>query len=229
MGTVARQMSIDEPSKKVGGVLGWMTASSGAGHLGRVPEINAAAMALQKGGVSPPVQIGDEWTVLYAIDRTEPTPRNLDPDVKEAIAQKVQTRKHNVLYKALMEQLRKEYGVELYEQNFDRYALTLMTEDDLWSAAQVEKDPAREATFYAEIVRRNPGGPRSAQAQFMIGFVQADEVKNYPAAREAFEKFLKDYPNHELAQSAQWMLENMEKPDMDVEELRQIRRQAAKR
>ncbi len=229
VGDIARRMSIDEPSKKVGGVLGWMTATSGAGHLGRIPEINAAAMMLRKGAVSPPVQIGDEWTVLYAIDRTEPTPRGLDPDAKDAVAQKVQTRKHNELYRGLMERLRSEYGVKLYEENFDRYALTLMTEDDLWNAAQVEKDSAREVTFYQEIVRRTASGLRSAQAQFMVGFVQADENKNFAAAREAFEKFLKDYPDHELAQSARWMTENMEKQNIAIEELRQIRRQVSKR
>jgi hypothetical protein len=229
VGDVARRMSIDEPSKKVGGVLGWMTATSGAGHLGKFPEINAAAMLLPKGGVSPPVQIGEEWTVLYAIDRTEPTRRGLDPDVKETVTQKVQTRKHNELYGALLERLRSEYGVKLYEENFDKYALTLMTDDDLWSAAQVEKDSARKATFYQEIARRSPNGPRAPQAQFLAGFVQADENKNFPAAREAFEKFLKNYPDHELAQSARWMIENMEKPTIDVDELREIRRQVSKR
>jgi peptidyl-prolyl cis-trans isomerase C len=229
VGNVARRMSIDEPSKKVGGVLGWMTETSGAGHLGRIPEINAAAMQLKKGEVSEPVQVGDEWTVLYAIDRTEPTARGLDPDVKEAIRQKVQTRKHNEMYKSLLERLRDEYGVELYDDNFNRYALTFLSDDDLWTVALGEKDAARKVGYYEEIVRRAPTGPRAGQALFMVGFVRADELKQFGPAREAFEKFLKDYPDNGLAASARWMIENMEKPNLNVEELREIRRQVSKR
>jgi hypothetical protein len=48
------------------------------------------------------------------------------------------------------------------------------------------------------------------QADFMIGFTYAEELKNYPAAREAFQGFIRKHPKSDLVASANWMLENME-------------------
>jgi hypothetical protein len=49
----------------------------------------------------------------------------------------------------------------------------------------------------------------SAQAQFMVGFIYSEELKDYTAAEETFRELLKKYPKSELAASAQWMLEHM--------------------
>jgi len=226
VGAVAREMSVDEPSKRNGGVLGWVTATSGAGHLGVVPAINAAAVQLKKGEVSEPVPVGEQWSVIYAIDRTEVQPRSLDAEVRGQILRRVQTRKHNELYDALMARLKKDYGVELMADNWARYARTLLSEDDLFAGAQQETDPAVKVGYYEEVVRRYGDSPRAPQAQFMVGFVRADEQREYRKAREAFEAFLRDYPDHDLAASARWMIENMDKPNPDPRELGSIRSRA---
>ena len=54
--------------------------------------------------------------------------------------------------------------------------------------------------------------PKSEQAPmglFMAGFVQANELHDYDGATETYNSFLKDYPDHELASSAQEELDNM--------------------
>ena len=52
----------------------------------------------------------------------------------------------------------------------------------------------------------------------MIGFTYAEEMGEYEMAKQEFEEFLRIYPDAELAGSAKWMLENMEKPAPTLEE-----------
>jgi parvulin-like peptidyl-prolyl isomerase len=61
-GTVARDFSVDATGR-TGGDLGWVTASDIT-----QPLVSAVAFSLQKGQVSNPVKIGEEYHVLYAED-----------------------------------------------------------------------------------------------------------------------------------------------------------------
>lgn len=223
---VAASMSIDEPTKTNGGTIGWVTATGGGGHLGNVPQFNSAALKLQKGDVSEPVQIPAGWSVLYAMDREEQHVLPFDDKVLEAAKKRLQTKKHNELFTGTLNALKKDYDAQLYMDNFEKFARSLLPEDELWIAAQKEKDTDRRIADYQEIVRRFPAGARAPQSQFMIGFLMADERKDYPAARAAFETFIKEYPDQELVPSARWMLDNMDKPDIDRKSVDQIRRQA---
>jgi len=225
---VAADVSIDTRTKADGGLLGWVTSTSGAAHLGRVPEINTAGMRLQKGDVSPPVKLpGDKgWTVLFALDRTEEGPRPLDDALIESVRNRVRTAKHNELFKNLLSQLKDEYGYEFFEENYDRYAATLLSEEELFRMAQREKLPEKKVEGYRRVMTQYPTSRYASQALFMIGFVLADEINDYPKARDEFRKFLTTYPDHELAESARWMLDNMDKPDPDPEQLKEVRRRA---
>ena len=49
----------------------------------------------------------------------------------------------------------------------------------------------------------------SPQSQFMIGFINSEELKNYDEAEKAFRELLRRYPKSELAESAHWMLDHM--------------------
>ncbi len=222
---LAAAHSIDQVGKTQGGLVGWVTATSGAGHLGNQSGINAAAMTLQPGDVSEPVKIPTGWSVIVALSRDEERQRPLDEALREAITKRVQTMKHNERFNALLAELKKEYDFELFDENYDRYARSLLSEEELFTSAQRQKDPKKRVGDYEEIVRRFPDSPRATQAAFMIGFTLADELNDYAKARDAFGDFLKDHPDHELAASARWMIENMDKPDTDPAEVEQMRRQ----
>ncbi len=55
----------------------------------------------------------------------------------------------------------------------------------------------------------------------MIGFIHAEELSNYEAARSAFERMKARYPDSDLVASADWMLEHMgeENPPFDEEDV----------
>ncbi|MCI0452469.1 MAG: tetratricopeptide repeat protein, partial [Candidatus Latescibacteria bacterium] len=63
------------------------------------------------------------------------------------------------------------------------------------------------------------------QAMFMIGFVYAEELKDYLTADRTFNQLIEKYPESEMAQTARWMLDNLEKPLPKFEDLDDLNRQ----
>jgi outer membrane protein assembly factor BamD (BamD/ComL family) len=64
--------------------------------------------------------------------------------------------------------------------------------------------------IYEEILKLFPQSPNSYKAQFSMGFVYSENLKNYAKAKEAYEKVLEKYPHCDLADDAQFMLQSME-------------------
>ncbi|MCW9065762.1 MAG: hypothetical protein OQJ78_05645, partial [Ignavibacteriaceae bacterium] len=54
-----------------------------------------------------------------------------------------------------------------------------------------------------------PSSEYAPSGLFMAGFISANELNNYEAATIIYQQFLKEYPNNELAASAQAELDNM--------------------
>ena len=50
----------------------------------------------------------------------------------------------------------------------------------------------------------------------MIAFIYAENLKDLEKAREEFTKFIQDYPEDPLVESAKWELENMGKKLEDL-------------
>lgn len=225
---VAREVSIDEMSKNDGGYLCWITSKSGAAHLGFVTPINEAAMKLRKGDVSEPVRIPADgtWTVLYALDRTEVGPRSLDDALREVIAEKVANRKQAERRERLLTDLKNEYDYEFYPEAYERYAMTLVTDEELFAMAQREKLAENKIKQYERILEHHPQSAYVPQARFMIAFIRANEMGEFATAREEFEAFLAQYPDHELAESARWMMQNLETADQDPARLNEVQRRA---
>src|SRR5205085_12046319 len=62
---------------------------------------------------------------------------------------------------------------------------------------------------YRKLLEDYPDSEVSPQAQFMVGFIYSEELKNYDEAETAFKGLLTKYPKAELAPSAQWMIDHM--------------------
>ncbi len=65
--------------------------------------------------------------------------------------------------------------------------------------------------LYDEISKFLPQGPNREKALFLKGFVYSEELKDYVKAREIYQQFIQDYPESELKDDAEYMLENMDK------------------
>ena len=53
----------------------------------------------------------------------------------------------------------------------------------------------------------------------MVGYLYANELKDFDQARQAYSDFVDLYPDHEMAKDAQWEMENLGRDINDIEEL----------
>ena len=56
-----------------------------------------------------------------------------------------------------------------------------------------------------------PNGMHTSKAIFMVGYINANHLDNYDKAREFYTTFLEKFPDHELANDAQYELNNLGK------------------
>lgn len=88
------------------------------------------------------------------------------------------------------------------------------TEQDLYTEAQnhsEDGDFQAAIDTYEEILKLYPDSPRAYKAQFLIGFVYSENLKDQKEASENYRKLIEEYPDCDLADDARYMLEMMEK------------------
>ena len=79
--------------------------------------------------------------------------------------------------------------------------------------------------YYKMVFEKYRDQEYSKKALFMAGFILANDIKDYDAAREVYNQFLDEYPESEMAISAKYELENLGK---DPEEILQKNNSAKK-
>jgi len=79
-----------------------------------------------------------------------------------------------------------------------------------------DQQPEKAIENFKKLLDNYPDGEKAAGATFMIGFIYANNLENYEAARIFYNKFIEKYPDHELVSSAQYELETLGK---DINEL----------
>jgi outer membrane protein assembly factor BamD (BamD/ComL family) len=83
----------------------------------------------------------------------------------------------------------------------------------MFNEAQALTSPDARIAAYRRLLTEYPDSDVAAKAQFMVGFIYSEELKNYDEAEKAFKELLRRYPKAELAASAQWMLGHMRTED----------------
>jgi outer membrane protein assembly factor BamD (BamD/ComL family) len=96
---------------------------------------------------------------------------------------------------------------------------TKLSEEEYYSKAQ-ENYANQKFDLAVEnfkgIVKNYPQGKHNAEALFMLGFINANDIKNFDEAKKYYSEFVEKYPQHELADDAQYEIDNMGK---DINEL----------
>ena len=99
------------------------------------------------------------------------------------------------------------------------------TQEELFEKAkkfQEESNFAGAIESYQQIVKTYPKSVEAPQCQFMIGYLYANHLKNIDMARQAYQTFIKNYPDHELIKDAQWELDHLGKDVNEIDELNKI-------
>ena len=84
--------------------------------------------------------------------------------------------------------------------------------EEIWAKAQTEIEPASRIRMYRKIINRFPDHEHAPEALFMVGFIYSEELGKEDLATKTFEELIKRYPDHTIAETAKWMLDNMNKP-----------------
>ncbi len=70
-------------------------------------------------------------------------------------------------------------------------------------------DPEGAIRAYRELIKEYPNSKNCPKAQFMIGYVYAEELADTGKAIDAFEEFIRKYPDNGLKTSADFMVKNL--------------------
>ena len=63
--------------------------------------------------------------------------------------------------------------------------------------------------FFTKILEDYPNGENASKALFMIGFINANYLKDYDKAKAYYTEFVEKYPEHELARSAIYEIDHL--------------------
>jgi outer membrane protein assembly factor BamD (BamD/ComL family) len=75
--------------------------------------------------------------------------------------------------------------------------------------AENEGNFEKAVDFYSMLLKKYPHNEHNYKAQFMIGFIYSEELKDYDKASAAMQSIVDNYPDCDLADDARWMLEHM--------------------
>lgn len=205
--SVARDVSTDTATKSAGGLTGSIALGQDLPKAGMNAAFIEKLFQWKPGELTEPLKSEKGWHVVRIEEKLEASERPLE-EVKEQIVASLKPAKVKEVYEKSLADLKKKYRATINEKALRPQG---RSEEELFTLAQGTEDPMERLNYYSELVFNYPDGDHAAEAQFMIGFIQSEELKNYDAARNAFQRMVDKYPNHELVNSAKWMLENMGK------------------
>jgi len=112
--------------------------------------------------------------------------------------------------------------LDAYENFADRHTNHAKSPEFLLKAADFYRymgKPLRSIVMYDMIYTNFPNFEKRPFALFLQGFIFENEVHNIDAAREKYHQFLKQYPDHKIADDVRTSLRNLGKtPEQLVQE-----------
>lgn len=215
----AKASSTDKNTAANGGMLGYVTPGTEyVPGIGKAPDIVKAAFELKEGETSRPLKSEKGWH-LIRVDNVEAAHTQPLADVRQGIVGHLSTQTQETLSQTFLDSLKTAAGAVVFEDSVRVASTPARTAQDFFKEAQAAANPEQRIQLYRDLVTRYPDDPVSVQAAFMIGFTYAEDLGKYDDARAEFRKFIDKYPRHELANSAKWMLENMDKPAPDLQDV----------
>jgi TolA-binding protein len=119
-----------------------------------------------------------------------------------------------MLNRDLAEQQLKAYGTFI-----EKFPEDGRNEEFLYKAAELANTLGKTAValdYYHSFCEKYPKSIKAPYALFLQGFIYEEQLKNIDRARELYTSFLSAYPDHELAKSARFSLDNLGKSEEEV-------------
>jgi peptidyl-prolyl cis-trans isomerase C len=202
---LAGTYSLDSETKARGGLLpGRVERGVPIANFGDVPGLTDTILGLAVGEVSEPVKT-DLGYALVTVDQHSPASVKPFDEVKKDIAAVLTNTRREGVRDRILADLEAKYDV-VYLSESESGA---NSPEELFKKASEETDPQKKIADYRKFIETYPDNDRAYEAKFMVGFTQAEELKDYDQAEKTFKEFLDQYPENDLTDDAHWMLENM--------------------
>jgi len=210
---LVKKWSVDTLTRTTGGSLGTVTKEGQFASIGAQPALAESAFTLEQGQVGGPWKTDKGWHVVKVETLKPETVRSFE-QVKPIITRQIGSQRQQDFYKTKLDEARKSLGVKPDSAAIRSFVSQKKTPREMFNEAQTLSSPQARIDAYESLLRQYPQSEVSPQAQFMIGFIHSEELKNYDAAEQAFRKLLQTWPKAELAASAQWMIDHMRSEDV---------------
>ncbi|MBN1971322.1 MAG: tetratricopeptide repeat protein [Candidatus Delongbacteria bacterium] len=109
------------------------------------------------------------------------------------------------------------FNEDLMQNPYERSAEELYAEGQSYAA---EKLYFHALDTYQKFLEKYPESPKVPNIKFLIAFTYNNHIMDHDKAKELYEKFISEYPGHDLEQSAKFELNTIGKDLNDIEEFR---------
>jgi hypothetical protein len=213
---LVEKCSVDSVTRTTAGSLGTVTREGNFASIGAQPALAESAyalgMAAGAGAIGGPWKTGRGWHVVKVEAVRAEGQRTFD-QVKSLIQRQLSQTRSQDFYKARLSQEKADLGLSVDSAAVKGFVSQKKSAQQLFREGQEASTPAARIAAYRRLLDEYPQSEVSPQAQFMVGFVYSEELKNYDAAEQAFKDLLAKYPNSELVESARWMIAHMRTED----------------
>jgi peptidyl-prolyl cis-trans isomerase C len=213
---VVEEYSDDEKTKADEGRLGFVKETTPVSILGRDSRevLRTAFTELEDGEYSEPIQTTEGWAVIIREGHREPRIKSYEEVVSTVRGAAVNEARQE-LQQNFFDELLERYDVTVYEETLFSERPPQESAAELYDKAEVAPPPTA-INLYRDILEYYPESDEAPKAQFMIGFLYSDKLKNYDEAEEAFRAYLENWPDGEFADDAEYMLEHMRDEEIDI-------------
>lgn len=170
-----------------------------------------AVWALQEGQVSSVIKRAkDGKYVFFYVTKNNPEfvkPMD-DPQVKESVENNAKRMLAQKNFENLKAELKIQYNVKINEE---KVVVAVSVQELFENAENAQKAfNFKEAVYYYDqIIKEFPNGKDDYKAWFMKAFVYAEDLKDNEKALSLFSEMLKKWPEGELNESANFMIQTL--------------------
>ena len=189
--TMAHMYSEDQMTKGDGGDLGYFNPGGYIRGVGYSKEFTEALAQMEPGTVYGPIK----WEKGYSLVRiNEKQPAVLRPydEVREEIAERLSRDKIENVRMEHFAEVQTRYNSHNYLR--DDYNKMQRGPEELFNYAQNSNNPQDRIAAFQQIIDKFPQDKYAPQAMFMIGFVYAEELKDFTMADRSFNDVITGIP-----------------------------------
>lgn len=158
----------------------------------------------------------DIWTFFHVVDNIEAVATPFDEIVAKVKRQKLKN-ESMTNFESISKELEEKYNLKKYPERM----VVVLTAKEYFEKAESAQKRRRfsDAIFYYDkIIEHYQNNVDDYKAMFMKGFLYSEEMDDKEKARECFVNVLNDYPEGELHESAQFMIDEIDGKH-DLEEI----------